>query len=605
VTFPDGFWVGKDEHNGLTSLERPDAPKSRWTWDAIANTPQPYDPVVSPDRTQVAYTFSPGGSDIWIVPVAGGEATRLTTNRPPGPYWEDTPAAWSPDGSQIAYVVDGWVWVIPVAGGQARRLVEASSPKWLDDTRIVVGVERDDEDRIALIDLDDPWPVPVTPPGQSTWGWTVAPDRSVLYVNYPKEDRKASQVWRVVPGEDPVQMTGLPETRERNPAMSPDATTIAFISERTGWSEIHLRNVASGEERQLTHEQADFIEPDWHGDGSRLVAIMSRRGRSHLVTVDVEDGSVTVVAPGGDWYGAGWAGDSLIALHEDHRTPPRLVRVDPDGSVTQLSPRPPVEIAAAPLRDFSEVTYRSFDGLEIHGFLFRPEESERPMPAVVYVHGGPISPYTDCWDPIAQYFVDKGYAWLAINFRGCSSYGRDFERGNYGTWGVDDTKDCLAAYDYLAGLDWIDPRRVGIFGPSYGSYLALAALTNDPEHRYACGVAKYGDSDIATSWATGDRGGREELEMMMKTPTLAPDAYRAGSPLWSVENIDRPMLIAHGEQDPRVHPGQSEQLVEEMRRLGKRFEYLTYPTEGHGLLRFGPFMHFYQRLERFLDWHLM
>ena len=130
------------------------------------------------------------------------------------------------------------------------------------------------------------------------------------------------------------------------------------------------------------------------------------------------------------------------------------------------------------------------------------------MPAVVYPHGGPTDCYGDEWDGHAQYFVDKGYAWLAINFRGSTGYGRDFERRNHGDWGVGDTKDCLAAADFLRTLDWVDGERLGIFGASYGSYMALLAVTDDPEHRFRCAVPKYGDCDITTSWAQGDRSGR-------------------------------------------------------------------------------------------------
>ena len=112
------------------------------------------------------------------------------------------------------------------------------------------------------------------------------------------------------------------------------------------------------------------------------------------------------------------------------------------------------------------------------------------MPAVVYPHGGPTDAYGDEWDGHAQYFVDKGYAWLALNFRGSTGYGRDFERLNHGDWGVDDTKDCLAAADFLRTLDWVDGERLGIFGASYGSYMALLSVTDDPEHRFRCAVAQ-------------------------------------------------------------------------------------------------------------------
>jgi dipeptidyl aminopeptidase/acylaminoacyl peptidase len=92
---------------------------------------------------------------------------------------------------------------------------------------------------------------------------------------------------------------------------------------------------------------------------------------------------------------------------------------------------------------------------------------------------------------------------------------------------------------------------------------------------------------------------------MMGHPATAREAYRAGSPYHRLENVRVPLLVAHGERDVRVSPKQSEQLVARLRSLGKTFEYVTYPTEAHGLLRVGPQLHFYRRLERFLDWHLM
>jgi dipeptidyl aminopeptidase/acylaminoacyl peptidase len=224
----------------------------------------------------------------------------------------------------------------------------------------------------------------------------------------------------------------------------------------------------------------------------------------------------------------------------------------------------------------------------------------------VHPHGGPTDAAGDQWDGHAQYFVAKGYAWLAPNFRGSTGYGRDFERANHGVWGVEDTKDCLAAADFLRGQEWVDGDRLAIFGASYGSYMALLSVTDDPERRFRCAVTKYGDCDIVTSWAQGDRDGVLDLERMMGRPAQARAAYRAGSPFHRLEHVRVPLLIAHGERDERVSPRQSEQLVAELRRLGgKTFEYVTYPTEGHGLLRAGPQIDFYRRLERFIDWHLM
>ncbi|MFZ0014625.1 MAG: prolyl oligopeptidase family serine peptidase, partial [Acidimicrobiia bacterium] len=280
----------------------------------------------------------------------------------------------------------------------------------------------------------------------------------------------------------------------------------------------------------------------------------------------------------------------------------RLVRMGKRATV--LYDGAPAAVSAAPHQHFERITYTSGDGLEVEGFLFRPPGTDGPVPAVVYPHGGPTSVYGDEWDGHAQYFIDKGYAWFAINFRGSTTYGLDFERANHDVWGVSDTEDCVAAGEYLQGLDWVDSDRIAIFGASYGSYMALTSLVH-PRNPFACGVAKYGDSNILTSWAQGDRPGGDDLERMMGHPSDNRSAYRAASPIHAIETIERPILIAHGERDARVHVKQAEELVEALKRLDKTFEYVTYPLEGHGFLRRDSQIDFYKRLERFLDWYLI
>ncbi|MGA8038885.1 MAG: S9 family peptidase [Acidimicrobiia bacterium] len=603
-------WVGVDEHNGIPSLERPDAPKPpQWDLEAIAAVERPHHLTVSADGTMAALILDRGGSDVWVTPVTGGAVTRVTTIREPTAYWDDDSPMWSPDGDRLAFTAEGWVWVVPVAGGRPTKVCEGWSPRWLDDDALILCVERDGESRLARVDVDDPWPFGISPPGQNVSSPVVTLDGSeVLYVVHDRRDRNRSDIWIADLGTGSVdRLTGSAGIQLWSPSPSPDGSRVAFISEESGWREIHVVGSDGSSAAQLTSSLADFSHVAWHADGTALAAARTREGGGELVVIDARTGEVEVVERGGAWSSVAWAGDSIVAVHEAHDVPPRVVRADRgNGIVATLTAPPPASISAALHRPYEEVRYRSFDGLEIHGFLFRPDDTgSQKVPAVVYPHGGPTSAYTDEWDGPAQFFVDKGYAWLAINFRGSTGYGRDFERANHMTWGVDDTEDCLAAADYLAALEWVDGSRIAIFGASYGSYMALASLARDPRHRFACGVAKYGDSDIATSWAQGDRGGREDIERMMGSPAEARQAYHDGSPLWDVSNIERPILIAHGERDKRVHPDQSRQLADELRRLGKTFEYVTYPTEGHGLLRAGPQIHFYRRLERFLDWYLM
>jgi dipeptidyl aminopeptidase/acylaminoacyl peptidase len=125
------------------------------------------------------------------------------------------------------------------------------------------------------------------------------------------------------------------------------------------------------------------------------------------------------------------------------------------------------------------------------------------------------------------------------------------------------------------------------------------------QERFQAAVDLYGDCDRTRSWAMGDRVGRIDLERNMALPLVGGAGYRAGSPITLVERLKAPLLILHGERDVRVHAQQSEELVEALKRLGKTFEYRTYPDEAHGFIRRANFVDAHRRIARFLDWYLM
>jgi dipeptidyl aminopeptidase/acylaminoacyl peptidase len=617
VPEPLDIWVGRDEHEGIPVPARKDVdPPPHWRLEAIAATERPRSLSVGADGNRAVFVADRDTSDVWLLDLRGGAPARLTTGRDPAPFWEDTDPRLSPDGSTVAYADQGHVWLVATDGGPSRKLVEGDNPVWIDDARLVISIERGRATRLAVVDRADPWPRRLVTPtgGLPDHGdeeeAAVSPDGGeVAYMFTPRDDLNRSEI-RVADVESGAvrALTGTPGMHDVSPAWSPDGTRLAFASERSGFWELHVVDADGAREAQLTHAGADHSEPEWHPDGGRILAVRGRRNRFDLVVVDAGSGEAAVVAPGGLWGAPHWtATGAIVATYEDQSTPPELRVVTTGEHLAVLYAPAPLAVSRAPHVAGEELTFRSFDGLEIPAFLFRPRgaSAQARAGAVVYPHGGPTMAYADEWDGHAQFFVDKGYAWLAINYRGSTGYGRDFERLNHGVWGVDDTKDCLAAADFLRTLDFVDGDRLAIFGASYGSYLALLSVTDDPEHRFRCAVTKYGDCDIVTSWAQGDRGGVQDLERMMGSPATAREAYRAGSPVHRLENVRVPLLVAHGLRDERVSPRQSEELVAELRRLGKTFEYVAYPTEAHGLLRAGPQIHFYRRLERFLDWYLM
>jgi dipeptidyl aminopeptidase/acylaminoacyl peptidase len=606
----------KYERNGWPAQKRPDIkPVEGWSIPLLASISRARCQAVSPDGSQIAFFYDQAEtSDLHLLSINGGWPARLTFDRDPFPYWADDPPQWSPDGQWLAYTAAGHVWVIPAQGGRPAKVTHfaagGGSPRWLPDShRLLVTVSRDERSRILLTDREGAWPRAVSNGPGHDFDLHPSPDgRRVVYTHRPLDDFNRSDIHLADLETGAVtHLTGTPGYHDYCPRWSPDGKRIGFLSERPSSHELFILDVESGAERQLTTARQDIVEYAWSPDGSRILVTINRAGAFDLALADPASGAVEDVRTG---YGVHekprWLPDgrSVTFEYQDAQTVPDIYRLDLDtGQARQLTFSQPPALDAMEQVVPERVSYASFDGLEIPAFLYKPAHPNGA--AVVYPHGGPTSQYVLEFDAVAQYFVAKGYTWLALNFRGSTGYGIDFERANHGVWGIDDTKDCLHGADYLAALDGVDPSRIGIFGASYGSYMAVCGLAYDPDYRFACGAAKYGDCNILSSWAQGDQDGREDMERQMQHPTQDRAAYRAGSPVWQAANIQKPLFIAHGLLDDRVHPLQSEELVEALKREDKVFEYVTYPDEGHGFLKRRNKIDFYNRLERFLDWYLL
>ncbi|MDP9494075.1 MAG: prolyl oligopeptidase family serine peptidase, partial [Actinomycetota bacterium] len=483
--------------------------------------------------------------------------------------------------------------------GICQKVIEGSAGVWLDQQSLAVTVERDEHSWLAVVDLDNPQPRAFGPVDGDVLDPHLLDDGRILATFLPKDDLNRSDI--ILIGADGNWETLVGHPDRRADSARPFEDRFAYVSEEEGRFWLYVSDLATGESRRLAEGDVDFGAPAWLPEGQGLVATATRRGQTDLMTFEL-DGSAVVIAQGGTWGAPHVVTAGIVATHESWGSPPRLKLITTGGDERWLFDGAPVAIGRVAHVIPERVTYRSLDGLEIEGFLFKPSDTSRPVPAVVYAHGGPTAHYGDEWDGQAQHFIENGYAWLAINFRGSTSYGLEFERANHGDCGVGDAGDCVAAGQYLRSLDWVDSDRLAIFGASYGAYLTLAALVH-PDNPFVGGVAKYGDYNMLTSWEQTDRVGRDEFLRLFGHPEENPGAYRAGSPIYGVPHLDVPILIGQGEKDPRVHPKQAEELVEALERHDKTYEYVTYPTEAHGLLRREPQLHFYHRMERFLDWH--
>jgi dipeptidyl aminopeptidase/acylaminoacyl peptidase len=594
------MWVGKDVYGGTPSEDLADRPQSpRWRLEDVWATGRPYNPAPSPDGSQVAFILdNEGTTDLWLTDLEGRLA-RLTADRALIAYWDDAAPVWAPDNDQIAYNSAGWVHVVSVGTGLQRRLVEASVGTWVDDSTLIVVIEHDEHSWLATVDIHDPKPEPFGPVEGDVLDPQVVGDGRVMATYLPKSDLNRSDVILIGTDGTWVTVAGHPDRRADSARAFGDR--VAFVFEEEDRFSLFITALDGSEPRRLAAGDVDFGAPSWLPDGTGLVVKATNRGQTDLLTVDL-DGSVAVLAQGGTWGAPHPVSRGVVATHESWGAPPRLKLVEPGGGERWLFDGTPMAIRQVAHVVPKRITFQSLDGLEIEGFLFRPKDSSGRVPAVVYAHGGPTDHYGDEWDGQAQHFIERGYAWLAINFRGSTSYGLGFERANHGDCGVGDAGDCVAAGEFLRTLDWVDPDRIAIFGASYGSYLTIASLVH-PENPFICGIAKYGDFNMLTSWEQTDRVGRDEFLRLYGHPDDNLEAYRAGSPIYGIPNLKSPVLVGQGEKDPRVHPKQAEELVLALESHGKTYEYVTYPTEAHGLLRREPQLHFYRRVERFLDWH--
>jgi dipeptidyl aminopeptidase/acylaminoacyl peptidase len=606
----------KYERGGWPAQPRPDIkPPEGWSIPAITSVGKPRSHTLSPRGRRIAFIWDfADASDIYIMSMEGGWPARMTADRLPIAPWFDDAPQWSPDGEWIAYTEQNHVWIVPSTGGMPKKITSfttrAESPRWMPDgVHLLVVVEREERQRILMTDIDGSWPQPISQGPGHDYDPQASPDgRYVVYTHAPLDDLDRSDIMLADIENGTIRiLSDNPQMESTSPQWSPDGQRIAYISEKSGYYELYLIHPETGEERQLTHLGYDVGDIAWSPDSTRIACSVNRRGALNLAIIDVDNGRVNFLRnEPGVHSQPQWSPDNknIIFGFESPLMPQDIYSIDVESKqLQQLTFSNPPALQALDLILPEEVIYPSFDGLEIPAFLYRPKQTNGA--AIVYPHGGPTTQYLLEWDIWAQYMIAKGYTWLAPNFRGSTGYGLTFERANHYTWGVGDTEDCMAGANYLCTLDGIDVSRIAIYGASYGSYLVVCALTNDPKYRFACGIAKYGDCNILSSWAQSNRSVREDMERMMGHPAEDREAYRIGSPVRHVANINRPLLIVHGLLDKIVHPLQSEELVEALKKEGKTFEYKTYPDEGHGLLRRKNQLDFYHHMERFCDWYLI
>ena len=527
-------------------------------------------PAYSPCGSVVAYHADFEGNedhDIFTVSADGRTRKRLTKDSA-----DNQGPRFSPDGTMVAFVSnrDGDIenlFVSDVEGGSVRKLSDEDLPvrtiAWSPDGSVIAfGTGIGDEDYISVADV---------------------------------RKRKAKRVLWKKDAEYGVQ-EGFGSMLS---PWSSDGKRLLFTSNEGDQVDIGELDLASGKTRWLVRSKNEKHSPQWSPDGSRLAYLEIEEPD---VVLKVRDGRTTTVLSPSDGLtrSAQWFpdGERMVMINGSAVRPEEVFvsKGQRPAKATSFQKRP---LPPAWLMEPKVVRYKSFDGRRVSAVLFEPRDKSRRA-GIVMPHGGPEMQSLNCWDQIVPILLMKGFHVIEPNYRGSTGYGREFLHLHDKDMGGGDLMDTVFAGKHLVQKGMIDEDRLGIWGVSYGGFLAMLALTKAPDI-WAAGVSIVGFFDWETEMAT-ERGFLKAYDLKkMGDPEKDRELFRDRSPAYFLDRLRAPLMMTASARDVRCPPTESRAVVEKLKRMGKRFEYHEYPDEGHWPRKRKNLIDLFTRTSRFLD----
>jgi acylaminoacyl-peptidase len=337
-----------------------------------------------------------------------------------------------------------------------------------------------------------------------------------------------------------------------------------------------------------------YTEPDYpsftllnnqHRLAAPLTAVRNAlRGYRVRPTSMTDDGNLAIIRASSDR-----APPMYFMFNVETNQLSQIASVMPGIDTTQMRPMEPYKLKVR-------------DGTEMYAYLTRPDDSDGPFPMIVLPHGGPHG-VRDYWsfNPEVQMLASRGYAVLQVNYRGSGGYGRNFLYTGYGKWGTIMQDDLTDATHWAINSGIADKERVCIYGGSYGGYAAMMGVVREPD-LYQCAIAYVGVYDLELMFKKGDIPTRESgITFLKQAVGEDKEDLRARSPLHNLEKLKAPVFIVHGGMDHRVDVEHAYRLRDRMDELGKPYEWLLKPKEGHGFYRPENRLELYERMLTFLD----
>ncbi len=515
------------------------------------------------DDSAVVYSQDRGGNeyyDIYEVPVNGGEPRNLTNT----PDISETVGEFSPNGKLLAIGVKQKtapatnLAVMEWPGGSIRQLTHETDPKaswseeaWSPDGRFLYATRS--------IGIDD----------SNIFRIEVATGASQQLLEHTCK-----------------QLISIS-------AVSPDGHALLVTSNANGgYNNAALLDPATKKLNWITQTQWSASGAAFTPDGRSAVVLLNADGRisTRFVNLKTMQQSERGVPPGLNYpvaYPTPFLPDgSLLLSHEDSSHPQELYRLAPDNSLVQITHNADETLQHIALPKSQLVTFRSFDGRLISAFLWVPFNLKRngKAAAVVMPHGGPTGQVVDSFNGNAELLASRGFVVIAPNVRGSTGYGMEFQNANIKDLGGGDLKDEIAGVDFLKATGFIDPKRVGIWGGSYGGYMTLMAIGKTPSV-WSAAVDEYGILNWLTMLQHEDPRLQEYEKLLLGDPVKDRATYEASSPLQYIRNETAPLLVLQGENDIRVPREEAAQVVEILKAEGRTVDVAYYPEEGHGFVK--------------------
>lgn len=505
----------------------------------------------------------------------------------------------------------------------------------------------------------------LTPTGVKTFLGAFNSNGSLLAFTSNERDRGAFDVYlRDTVGDAPARRVMETAGHYEAADFSEDGRTLAVVEERGSFdTDVHLAPTTSGPSRRITTHTGDvrYMSPRFSRDG-RSLFVITDEGREFMNLAVLPlggDASATRVAPSFlheeahdvDAFEVSRAGSVMAAvLNVDGYSQLRLYDLASSAPLRER-PRPQLppgnigalsftadgsqlfvslgravspdeiwrvntatgavsQVTAANHGAFTEENFveptlervRSFDGLEVPFFLFRPRglrEGER-APVVVWVHGGPESQFTPYFSPVIQYLVASGYVVAAPNVRGSTGYGKRYAHLDDVGLRENSVRDLEFVNQWLRGQSFVRPDRIAVTGGSYGGYMVLAAITLQPSlWAAACDIVGIANFRTFLERTASYRRALREAEY--GSLTRDGEVLDRVSPIHRVDRIRAPLFVIHGANDPRVPVHEAEQIVAALRARNQRVEYVRFENEGHGIYRIENKVRAYGELVRFFN----